>query len=118
VLAHAVIDALLGAAALGDIGEFFPPDDPAYKDADSMELLRQCWARVKAAGWHLGNVDCCVICETPKVLPHREAIRANLAAALETPVENVFVKGKTAEGLGPIGQGLAAEAEAVCLLVL
>jgi 2-C-methyl-D-erythritol 2,4-cyclodiphosphate synthase/2-C-methyl-D-erythritol 4-phosphate cytidylyltransferase/2-C-methyl-D-erythritol 2,4-cyclodiphosphate synthase len=117
-LAHAVIDALLGAVALGDIGEFFPPDDPAYKNADSMELLRQCWAKVKAAGWHLGNLDCCVICETPKILPHRDAIRANLAAALETPVENVFVKGKTAEGLGDIGQGLAVEAEAVCLLLL
>lgn len=118
VLAHAVIDALLGAAALGDIGELFPPDDPAFKDADSMELLRQSWDRVKAAGWRLSNLDCCVICESPKILPHREAIRAGLAAALETPIENIFVKAKTAEGLGPIGQGLAVEAEAVCLLVL
>jgi 2-C-methyl-D-erythritol 2,4-cyclodiphosphate synthase/2-C-methyl-D-erythritol 4-phosphate cytidylyltransferase/2-C-methyl-D-erythritol 2,4-cyclodiphosphate synthase len=116
VLAHAVIDALLGAAALGDIGEFFPPDDPKWKDADSMELLRQSWARVKAAGWRLVNLDCCVICEAPKILPHREAVRASLAAVLEADMQTVFVKAKTGEGLGPIGEGLAVEAEAVCLL--
>jgi len=116
VLAHAVIDAILGAAALGDIGEFFPPNDPKWKDADSMELLRQSWARVKAAGWRMVNLDCCVICETPKVLPFREKIRANLAAVLEAAPEAVFVKGKTGEGLGPIGEGSAVEAEAVCLL--
>jgi 2-C-methyl-D-erythritol 2,4-cyclodiphosphate synthase len=116
VLAHAVIDALLGAAALGDIGEFFPPDDPEWKDADSMKLLRQSWAKVKAAGWRLVNLDCCVICEVPKVLPHREVIRASLAAALEADPQKVFVKAKTGEGLGPIGEGLAVEAEAVCLL--
>jgi len=116
VLAHAVIDAILGAAALGDIGEFFPPACPDWKDADSMELLRQSWARVKAAGWRLVNLDCCVLCETPKILPFREAIRANLAAVLEAAPEAVFVKGKTGEGLGPIGEGAAVEAEAVCLL--
>ena len=116
VLAHAVIDAILGAAALGDIGEFFPPDNPAWKDADSMELLRQSWARVKAAGWRLENMDCCVLCEAPKVLPWREKIRASLAAALEADTEAVFVKAKTGEGIGPVGEGLAVEAEVVCLL--
>ena len=116
VLAHAVIDAVLGAAALGDIGEFFPPSDPAWKDADSMELLRQAWARVKAAGWQLGNLDCLVICEAPKVLAYRERIRASLAAALEADKDAVFVKAKTAEGLGPLGEGLAVQAEAICLL--
>ena len=117
VLAHAVMDALLGAAALGDIGELFPPGDPAWKDADSMENLRLVWSKVKAEGWRLGNLDCCVICEKPKVLPYREPIRAALAAALETDIESVFVKGKTGEGLGPIGEGLAVETEAVCLLI-
>ena len=116
VLAHAVIDAFLGASALGDIGEWYPPDDPAWKDADSMELLRQSWARVRAAGWRLLNLDCCILCEAPKILPCREAIRAALAAALEADVDTIFVKAKTGEGLGPIGEGLAVEAEAVCLL--
>jgi len=116
VLAHAVIDALLGAAALGDIGEWYPPEDPAWKDADSMELLRQCWAKVKAAGWCLENLDCCILCEAPKILPKREVIRAALATALETEINSVFVKAKTGEGLGPVGEGLAVEAEAVCLL--
>jgi len=83
---------------------------------DSMELLRNSWARVKAAGWRLVNLDCCVICEAPKILPHREAVRASLAAVLETDVQTIFVKAKTGEGLGPIGEGLAVEAEAVCLL--
>jgi 2-C-methyl-D-erythritol 2,4-cyclodiphosphate synthase len=106
----------LGAAALGDIGEWYPPEDPAWKDADSMELLRQSWARVRAAGWRLENLDCCILCEAPKILPHREAIRTALAAALEEDVETIFVKAKTGEGLGPVGEGLAVEAEAVCLL--
>ena len=116
VLAHAVIDAFLGAAALGDIGEFFPPGDPAWKDADSMELLRKSWAKVKEKNWRLVNLDCCVLCEKPKILPFREKIRASLAAALDTDIEAVFVKAKTGEGLGPIGEGNAVEAQAVCLL--
>ncbi|MDR2662091.1 MAG: 2-C-methyl-D-erythritol 2,4-cyclodiphosphate synthase [Treponema sp.] len=116
VLAHAVSDAVLGAAALGDIGELFPPSDPAWKDADSMVLLRQAWRRVKAAGWGLENLDCVVICEAPKILPFRERIRAALAEALDVDPAAVFVKGKTAEGLDALGRGLAVEAEAVCLL--
>ncbi|MDR3276465.1 MAG: 2-C-methyl-D-erythritol 2,4-cyclodiphosphate synthase [Treponema sp.] len=116
VLAHAVIDALLGAAGLGDTGELFPPADPAWKDADSRELVKAAWQRVREAGWKLVNLDCVVICEEPQVLPHREAIRSSLAAALGVSPAAVFVKGKTNEGLGPLGQGGAVEALAVCLL--
>jgi len=116
VLAHAVSDALLGALALGDIGELFPPSDPVYKDCDSMELLRNVYARVKNAGWRLVNLDCVVILEKPKVLPFRDAIRKSLSYAMETFPENIFVKGKTAEGIGAIGKGKAVEALAQCLL--
>jgi 2-C-methyl-D-erythritol 2,4-cyclodiphosphate synthase/2-C-methyl-D-erythritol 4-phosphate cytidylyltransferase/2-C-methyl-D-erythritol 2,4-cyclodiphosphate synthase len=116
VLAHAVIDALLGAAGLGDIGEFFPPGDAKWKDADSMELLRQTLERVKGAGWRVVNLDCVVSVERPKILPYRERIRAALAETLGIAPETVFVKGKTGEGLGPVGRGLAVEALAVCLL--
>ncbi|MDR2433729.1 MAG: 2-C-methyl-D-erythritol 2,4-cyclodiphosphate synthase [Treponema sp.] len=115
-LAHAVIDALLGAAALGDIGGIFPPSEPALKDADSMALLRSAFGMVKRAGWRLVNLDCVVCCESPKLLPFRDAIRASLSEALEVPAEMVFVKGKTAEGLGPVGEGRAVQALAVCLL--
>ena len=116
VLAHAVCDALLGAAALGDIGELFPPSDPKFKNADSMELLRNAFDLVKKAGWRLSNLDCVIICEEPKILPFRNVIRKSLAAALEVSADNVFVKGKTAEGLGQVGKGNAVEVYAVCLL--
>jgi 2-C-methyl-D-erythritol 2,4-cyclodiphosphate synthase len=116
VLAHAVIDALLGAAGLGDIGGFFPPSEPAWKNADSMVLLRSAFAKVKATGWRLVNLDCVVGCESPKLLPFRDLIRNSLALALEVPADLVFVKGKTAEGLGPVGKGRAVEALAICLL--
>jgi 2-C-methyl-D-erythritol 2,4-cyclodiphosphate synthase len=116
VLAHAVCDALLGAAALGDIGSLFPPSDPAWKDADSMVLLRSVYGMVKQAGWTLVNVDCVVCCEEPKVLPFRDSIRQSLAQALEVFIDRIFVKGKTGEGLGPVGKGKAVEALAVCLL--
>ncbi|MDR1972477.1 MAG: 2-C-methyl-D-erythritol 2,4-cyclodiphosphate synthase [Treponema sp.] len=116
VLTHAVIDALLGAAALGDIGALFPPSDPRWKDADSLELLARAWALVRGEGWSLINLDCVVSCETPRLLPHRDRIRASLAGALGVSPEQVFVKGKTGEGLGPVGEGLAVEALALCLL--
>jgi 2-C-methyl-D-erythritol 2,4-cyclodiphosphate synthase len=116
VLAHAIIDALLGAAGLGDIGELFPPTDPRWKDADSLILLTIAFNYVKNAGFRLVNLDCTVVCEHPKILPHRERIRASLAAVLETPLDAVMVKGKTNEGLGDIGRGNAVEALAVCLL--
>jgi 2-C-methyl-D-erythritol 2,4-cyclodiphosphate synthase len=116
VLAHAVSDALLGAASLGDIGGLFPPSDPQWKDADSMALLRSVFGMVKQLGWRLNNLDCVVCCEQPKVLPYRDSIRQSLAEALETAVDNIFVKGKTGEGLGPVGKGKAVEVLAVCLL--
>jgi 2-C-methyl-D-erythritol 2,4-cyclodiphosphate synthase len=116
VLAHAVCDAILGAAALDDIGGLFPPSDPAWKDADSMELLRRAFGLAKEAGWRLSNLDCVVSCEEPKVLPFRDNIRQALAETLEVPVDRIFVKGKTGEGLGPVGKGRAVEAIAVCLL--
>ena len=116
VLAHAVCDAVLGAAGLGDIGEFFPPTDPAWKDANSMELLRLAFSKVRCTDWHLVNLDCIVCCDKPQVLPHRDGILYALAQALEAETEAVFVKGKTAEGLGQVGKGNAVEAWAVCLL--
>jgi 2-C-methyl-D-erythritol 2,4-cyclodiphosphate synthase len=116
VLAHAVCDALLGATALGDIGALFPPSDPAWKDADSMTLLRSVFGMVKQAGWTLVNLDCVVSCEEPKILPFRDRIRESLAQALEVSIDQIFVKGKTGEGLGAVGKGRAVEAIAVCLL--
>jgi 2-C-methyl-D-erythritol 2,4-cyclodiphosphate synthase len=116
-LLHAVIDALLGAAALGDIGELFPPGDPAWKDADSKVLLKSAYTRIQTEGWRLINLDCVIICEEPKILPYRDAIRRSLAALLVLPPGGaVFVKGKTNEGIGPLGQGEAVEALAVALL--
>jgi len=116
VLVHAVCDALLGASALGDIGELFPPSDPAWEDADSMELLRDVISRVKSSGWKLVNLDCVIICEKPRVLPYRDVIRKSLADALEVTQDCVFLKGKTAEGMGSVGKGKAVEAFAQCLL--
>jgi 2-C-methyl-D-erythritol 2,4-cyclodiphosphate synthase len=115
-LAHAVCDAVLGAAGLGDIGELFPSSDSAWKDADSMALLRNAFALVKKRGWHLANLDCVVSCEKPAILPYRDKIRYALAQALDTQADAIFVKGKTGEGLGPVGKGKAVEAIAVCLL--
>ncbi|MDR0389542.1 MAG: 2-C-methyl-D-erythritol 2,4-cyclodiphosphate synthase [Spirochaetaceae bacterium] len=116
VLAHAVSDALLGAAALADIGELFPPSAPEWKDADSLTLLKRAYQKVLEAGWRLVNLDCVVSAEKPRLLPYREAIRSSLASALGVGPEAIFVKGKTNEGLGPLGTGEAVEALAVCLL--
>jgi len=116
VLVHAVIDALAGAAGLGDIGELFPPDDPALEGIDSMILLKKTCSLIKEAGWKIINLDCVVKCERPHILPAREKIRASLAGAMEIKTEQVFLKGKSGEGLGDIGKGLAAEALAICLL--
>jgi 2-C-methyl-D-erythritol 2,4-cyclodiphosphate synthase len=116
VLTHAVIDALLGAAGLGDIGELFPPGDPKWKDADSMELLRAAWKLPQNQGWRIVNLDCVVTCENPKILPFREKIRNSLAEVFETSPETVFVKSKTNEGVGALGRGEAVEALALCLL--
>jgi 2-C-methyl-D-erythritol 2,4-cyclodiphosphate synthase len=116
VLAHAVTDALLGAASLGDIGAFFPPGDPAFKDANSLQLLKTAYEAVRGARWRIVNIDCVVICEKPALLPFRDSIRASLAKTLEVSAESVFVKGKTGEGLGETGAGNAVEATAIVLL--
>lgn len=113
-IAHAVSDALLGAAGLGDIGEHFPDSDPQWKGADSMQILRQVVGKVRAAGWRVENVDVNVICERPKIAPHRAAMQANLAAAVGAPVS---VKGRRAEGLGSIGRVEGIACMAVALLV-
>ena len=114
-IAHAVSDALLGAAGLGDIGEHFPDSDPQWKGADSMQILRQVVGKVRAAGWRVENVDVNVICERPKIAPHRAAMQANLVAAVGAPVS---VKGRRAEGLGSIGRVEGIACMAVALLVL
>lgn len=117
VLLHAVIDALLGSAALGDIGSHFPPQDAAWKDADSRDLARRALALVREAGWTAGNLDCTVILEKPMLAPHRDAIRASLARILEMDESAVSLKAKTKEGLDATGEGRAIEARAVVLVV-
>jgi len=116
VLAHAVCDAILGASALGDIGELFPSSDPVYKNADSMKLLKKAYELAKKSGWMIINIDCVIICERPKILHYRDVIRKSLAETLEIPSDFIFLKGKTREGIGSIGKGKAIEAHAVCLL--
>ena len=116
VLTHAVIDALLGAAALGDIGQHFPPDDPRYRDADSLDLLRRTVEMVAGAGYRIVNVDATVVAEAPQLAPHTEAMRSTLAEALHVEVGTVSVKATTADGLGAIGRGEGIAALAVVLL--
>jgi 2-C-methyl-D-erythritol 2,4-cyclodiphosphate synthase len=113
ILLHAVTDALLGAAALGDIGMHFPDTDPRWKGAASAKFLEHAAALVKQAGFSLVNVDTTVILEKPKLKNYREAIRESLARSLELPLDRVSVKFKTAEGVGPVGQGRSAEAQAI-----
>jgi 2-C-methyl-D-erythritol 2,4-cyclodiphosphate synthase (EC 4.6.1.12) len=116
VLTHAVIDALLGAAGLGDIGAMFPDTDERYRGADSMRLLDAAWARVRAEGWRLGNLDCTVIAQQPKIAPYVDAMRTALAAALGVEKGAVSVKGKTTEKLGFTGRGEGIAAMVSALL--
>ncbi|MGP1629950.1 MAG: 2-C-methyl-D-erythritol 2,4-cyclodiphosphate synthase [Giesbergeria sp.] len=116
VLLHAITDALLGAAALGDIGSHFPDSDPEFKGADSVRLLAEAVRRVRAAGFEVGNIDSTVIAQAPRLAPHITAMRERIAGALAVGVDQVNVKAKTAERLGPVGQGLAIEARAVALV--
>ena len=116
VLLHAITDALLGAAALGDIGSFFPPEDAQWKNANSAHLLQTVWQRITAEGWTLCNLDCVIALEQPKFLPRRDEVRQSIAHILDVPVQNVFVKAKTGEKMGKIGRGEAVEAWATCLL--
>jgi 2-C-methyl-D-erythritol 2,4-cyclodiphosphate synthase len=116
VLTHAVIDALLGAAGLGDIGEHFPDTDERYRDADSLQLLGSVVGTVAAAGLRIVNVDCTVVMERPKLGARREAIRARLAEALGLPIERVNVKATTGEGIGFVGRGEGVAALAIASL--
>jgi 2-C-methyl-D-erythritol 2,4-cyclodiphosphate synthase len=116
VLLHAITDALLGAAALGDIGAYFPPTDAAWKDADSRDLLRAAVGHLRAAGWSPINIDATVVCEAPKLLPHIAAIRASIAETVGIAVACVSVKGKTSEGLGFTGRGEGIAAHVVALI--
>jgi 2-C-methyl-D-erythritol 2,4-cyclodiphosphate synthase len=104
-VAHAVTDAMLGAAALGDIGTHFPPSDERYRDADSIELLRKANDLLEGIGYQVVNVDVTVICEAPKIGPHAAAMRERLAAALGIGAKHISIKGKTNEGMGWIGRG-------------
>ena len=116
-LLHAITDALFGAAAMGDIGTHFPDTDAAFKGAGSLMLLREATRLVRARGYAIGNVDSTVIAQAPKLAPHIAAMRQNIAQALGIGVDCVNVKAKTAEKMGPVGEGLAMEARAVVLLV-
>ena len=115
-LLHAITDALLGAAALGDIGQHFPDTEARFHGADSALLLAEAARRVRAAGWQIGNIDATVIAQAPKLAPHIAAMRARIAGVLGVAVEQVNVKAKTAENMGPVGEGRAMEARAVALL--
>ncbi len=117
VLLHAITDALLGAAGLGDIGKMFPDTDPRLRGADSRALLAQAMQRVQQLGWRVGNVDCTVIAERPKIAPHAEAIGRSIAGLLDVEAGQVNVKGKTSERLGFVGRGEAIVANAVVLLI-
>ena len=116
-LLHAITDALLGAAGLGDIGRHFPDTDPAFRGADSIVLLQEAARRVAAEGYRVLNVDSTIVAQAPKMAPHIPAMRQRLAAALVLGVDAVNVKAKTAEHMGPVGEGRAIEARAVCLLL-
>ena len=115
-LCHAVTDALFGAAAMGDIGFHFPDTDEQYRGADSLALLAEAARRIRAAGWAIGNIDSTIIAQAPKMAPHILAMRQRLAQALGVGVDQVSVKAKTAEKMGPVGHLEAIEARAVCLL--
>jgi 2-C-methyl-D-erythritol 2,4-cyclodiphosphate synthase len=115
-LLHAITDAVLGAAGLGDIGRHFPDTHAQFKGADSSALLQDAMRRVRDKGWELVNVDCTIVAQAPKLAPHMQAINASVARALGVRPDQVNVKAKTAEKLGPVGMGQSMEARAVALL--
>jgi 2-C-methyl-D-erythritol 2,4-cyclodiphosphate synthase len=118
VLLHAVTDAILGAAALGDIGEMFPDDDEANRGRDSKQMLAAAMQRVSQAGYRIVNIDCVVLAQRPRISPHREAIRRSIADVLGIEPDQVSVKAKTGEHVGPIGREEAISAQCVVLLEL
>ena len=116
VLFHAITDAVLGASGLGDIGSFFPPEEPQWKDADSAVLLQTVMEKVYSAGWKIENLDCVVKLEKPKFNPYRQQVINSIAGILKLDPSQVFVKAKTGEKLPPVGTSEAVEATVVCLL--
>ncbi len=116
VLAHAIMDAILGAAAMGDIGMLFPDNDPTFKGADSLELLREVMRRVREEGWDVVNIDATVLAQAPKLSPHKMQMRENLAAAAGLDVSQVSVKATTEEGLGWTGNSEGMAVHALALL--
>ena len=117
VLLHAITDALLGAAALGDIGSHFPDTDAQHRGSDSLVLLREVGQRVRQAGYEIGNIDATIVAQAPRMAPHIALMRERIAQALGVAVGQVNVKAKTAEKLGPVGQGQSMEARAVALII-
>jgi len=116
VVLHAICDALLGAASLGDIGQLFPPSDPQYKDIDSRHLLKVVRERIWAAGWEIVNIDVVIIAQRPRLSPYYPAMRESIATTLEIPLENVSLKATTPEGMGALGREEGVAAYAVALL--
>ena len=115
-LSHAITDALFGAVAMGDIGRHFPDTDEQFRGADSVALLAEAARRVRAAGWQIGNIDSTIVAQAPKMAPHILAMRLRLAQALALELDQINVKAKTAEKLGPVGRGESIETRAVCLI--
>ena len=116
VLVHAVMDSILGALALGDIGKHFPDTDEKYKGADSIKLLEFVYNLIDEKGYAIGNIDCTIIAQSPKMAPHIQNMRENIAKTLNTSIENINVKATTEEGLGFTGNGEGVAAQAVCLI--
>ena len=115
-LSHAITDALFGAVAMGDIGRHFPDTDEQFRGADSVALLAEAARRVRAAGWQIGNIDSTITAQAPKMAPHILAMRLRLAQALALELDQINVKAKTAEKMGPVGRGESIETRAVCLV--
>ena len=117
VLTHSIMDALLGALGLGDIGHYFPPNEPKWKGADSMLLLEQVTEIIQSQGWKIGNIDSTIVAEQPKLKPHLKAMRSSLAAKMTIAIEQISIKATTNEKLGPVGREEGICAYAVVLLV-
>ncbi|MBS2008189.1 MAG: 2-C-methyl-D-erythritol 2,4-cyclodiphosphate synthase [Cyanobacteria bacterium SZAS TMP-1] len=116
VLIHSIIDAMLGALGLGDIGRHFPPSDERYKGANSLDMLAQVKGIITQEGYLIGNIDSTIILETPKLAPHIDAMKASLAEVLNIPASSISIKAKTAEGLGPVGEGRSLSCHAIALM--
>lgn len=117
VLTHALIDAIFGALGIGDLGRHFPDTDNKYKDIDSLKLLEYAYEKMVVAGYHIGNIDCTIIAQAPKMAPHLEKMKTIFSNILKTDIENINVKATTEEGLGFTGSGEGIASQCVCLLI-